>query len=479
MISTSSSPAAGSPGTEAAPNVPSPAHKQHNHNHTHQHHQQQQQQQLDDPSQAHHSLSQPPPGLLNTGYHDEICSHLYNNGFIRGLYADLIVHLQTAGTGSPGLDGSSGVVIFKLHKIIAIRSPYFAHLLAEMEDNAANGGPDMQGIINLTIPAHDPNLTPEGFSIALASLYASYSQSLLVDQSTAGTPQRSALLRSVLCAATLLHLAPLAALATAQIKADVSRDTVLDYCLYVSDPAFAHAYGQHTSMELREAVLVYLTKGVVHDVCHQHGVANVWADREAEPYKDLVATFSKLPFEWLKKVVESRGFKVPSDLDRYQFAKEVVAIRQRARTAAAPNAQPQTTASMLLAGEENVLLAFGTTDRTGVTIVRKAVRHHHHHHHNHNNHLQHHPGQHAHHHQHSQQQHQSSHHANVLSNGQYHNGPYPNGSSPPSPPNPAASSASQGLHGMPPPVSASQQHVNGRGMVGVYPGERRVWKAGH
>ncbi|KAJ3163111.1 hypothetical protein HDU86_002280 [Geranomyces michiganensis] len=460
MISTTTS-GAGSPGAEASP-------KNQQQQHPHQQHQQ-----LDDQSQAHHSYSLSPPGLSTSGYHDEICSHLYNNGYIRGLYADLIVHLQTANVGSPNLDGSSGVVLFKLHKIMAIRSPHFAHLLAEMEEtNSANGGSDMHGVITLTIPAHDPNLTPEGFSIALSSLYASYPHSLLLDQSNAGTPQRSALLRSVLCSANLLQLGPLAALATAQIRADVSRETVLDYCLYVSDPAFSHAYGQHTAMELREAVLVYLTKGVVHDVCHQHGVVNVWADREAEPYKDLVATFSKLPFEWLKKVVESRGFKVPSDLDRYQFAKEVVSIRQRARTAATPNAQPQTTASMLLAGEENVLLAFGTTDRTGVTIVRKAVRHHHHNH----NHLQHHSNQH--HHLHNQHQ---QHHANGLSNGQYHSGPYPNGSSPPSPPNPASSSVSQGLHGMPPPPpsSASQHSVNGRGMVGGYPGERRVWKAGH
>ncbi|TPX58623.1 hypothetical protein PhCBS80983_g03002 [Powellomyces hirtus] len=426
MISASSSPLLDSPAAETAPIIS-----------------RSQQDHTDDSSQ------QQQQGLLNSGYHDEICHHLYHNGYIRGLYADLIVHLQT-NAGSPSLDGTGGVVLFKLHRIMAIRSPYFAHLLAEMEEaNASNSGSEFQPVVTLTIPAHDPNLTPEGFSIALSGLYASYPQALLTDPSSSASnnQQRSTLLRSVLCAATLLQLHQLAALATAQIKQDISRATVLEYCHFVSQPDFQLNYGHHTAMELREAVLIYLTKGVVQDVCDQHGIAAVWSDRDGAAYRDLVATFAKLPFEWLKKVVESRAFKVPGEMDRFQFAKEIVATRQRARTSSSPNSPPASMATLLLAGEENVLLAFGSKDRTGVTIVRKAPRHHHHHNHHHHN--------------------SNLYHFN-------HSGASQNGSTPPSPPN---SSTQQLLHNIAPhPMSG---HNSARGMAGGYPGERRVWKASH
>lgn len=169
-----------------------------------------------------------------------------------------------------------------------------------------------QPIVSLTIPAHDPNLTPDGLSIAFGHLYASYPHSLLA--STDGAPgHRSALLRSVLCAANLLQLSDLASLATEQIKADISRTTVLEYCLYVSQSEFGGSYGSF-SQEIREAVLNYLTKGVVKDAAEQFGP--IWGNREGEAYKELVRTFAELPFEWLKKVVESKSFEVPGEMER-------------------------------------------------------------------------------------------------------------------------------------------------------------------
>ncbi|KNC99053.1 uncharacterized protein SPPG_06004 [Spizellomyces punctatus DAOM BR117] len=295
--------------------------------------------------------------VQHPSYHDIICSHLYHNGYLQGLYADLIIRLQNVHPAVNGVSGGSPLdgILFKLHRIIAIRSPYLSSLLQDME---ANG--EYQPIVSLTLPTHDPNLTADGLSIAFGHLYASYPHSLLA--STDGAPgQRSALLRSVLCAANLLQLGDLANIAADQIKADITRGTVMDYCHFISQPEYGGSYGNF-AQEIREAVLNYLYKGVVRDVAEQFGP--IWGNREGEAYRELVRTFAELPFEWLKKVVESKSFEVPGDMERFAFAKEIISLRQR-------NKAPSST---LLAGEENVLLAFGSKERTGVTIVRKAVR---------------------------------------------------------------------------------------------------------
>jgi predicted metalloprotease with PDZ domain len=61
--------------------------------------------------------------------HDVICSHLYQNGYLKGLYADLIVRMQFQGKSKSSIDG----IMFKLHRIIAIRSPFLQKLLSDQE----------------------------------------------------------------------------------------------------------------------------------------------------------------------------------------------------------------------------------------------------------------------------------------------------------------------------------------------------------
>ncbi|KAJ3089864.1 hypothetical protein HK102_005287 [Quaeritorhiza haematococci] len=302
-----------------------------------------------------------PPSTSGPTYHDVICSHLYHNGFGQGLYSDMLLRIQSphGSTGSlkhqPIPDGTA----FKLHRIIAIRSPYLASLLQELEMN----GDGFTHSLDITIPVNDPNITTEGLSIALGHLYASFSHALLTTPSP--TPNhRSVMLRSVLAASNLLHLADLASFATELIKGDVSRMTVLEYCLFVNQHEWGGNYGSW-SQEIRDAVFGYLCKGVVRELAEKIGP--IWGMREGESYKELVKIFADLPFEWLKKVVESKLFEVPSDMERYYFAKEVIALRSR-------NQPP---ASTLIAGEENVLLAFGANKpgtSGGVTIVRKAPK---------------------------------------------------------------------------------------------------------
>ncbi|KAJ3099589.1 hypothetical protein HDU97_002937 [Phlyctochytrium planicorne] len=303
--------------------------------------------------------------------HDLLASHLYHIGFAQGTYSDLHLRIQVVQNQQPNgvlghygnsanlqvLDGAT----FKLHKIIAIRSPMLASLLQDAEMRGENYGNPTELILAIA----DPNLTGEGLGIAFGHLYASYSHNILSGGHTGNLAQRALLLRGVLAAANLLHLGDLANLATDLIRNDISRATVIDYCLFVSQPEFS--YGSW-SAEVRDAVFAYLSRGIVRELAER---GPIWGNKESEQYKELVGAFSELPFEWLKRVIESKdSFEVPSDMERFGFAKDVIALRAKNKGAG----------SNLLAGEENVLLAFGTNKpgQSGVTIVRKAPKNSHH-----------------------------------------------------------------------------------------------------
>ncbi|KAJ3121278.1 hypothetical protein HK098_003817 [Nowakowskiella sp. JEL0407] len=301
------------------------------------------------------SLASPP-----MTYHDVICTHLYNIGFVSGIYSDFTLRIQPTNSNSSNYipEGTA----FKLHRIIVSRSPYLSSLLSDAEMRG-DGSFRYAVPLDLTIPVGDPNLTAEGLSIALGHLYASFSLNTLT-QVTSPTPgHRSAFLRSVLAAANLLHLVDLAQLATNLIKSDISRNTVIDYCLFANQPEWGGNYAQF-SQEIRDAVFGYLCRGVVRELSDKIGP--VWSSREGESYKELVKLFAELPFEWLKKVAESKAFEVPSDMERYYFSKEIIQLRASTKNSQSP----------LVAGEENVLISFGAhkTGASGVTILRKATK---------------------------------------------------------------------------------------------------------
>ena len=81
----------------------------------------------------------------------------------------------------------------------------------------------------------------------------------------------------------------------------------------------------------------------------------IWGHPQEQGYRQLVSTFSQLPFDWIKQIIESSDFQVPSEMERFSFAKEVIKSR-KSKT-----------------HEENVLLAFGGKG-SGVTFVRKPFK---------------------------------------------------------------------------------------------------------
>ncbi|KAI8621799.1 hypothetical protein BC830DRAFT_73346 [Chytriomyces sp. MP71] len=249
--------------------------------------------------------------------------------------------------------------------------------------------------MELLLPVSDPNITTEGLSIAFGHLYADYSHSILTNtlSNAATTPeQRLSLLKGVLSASCLLHLNNLATLAAELIKNDISRTTLAEYCAFVTQQTESVAPGTPSSasnangspqqqqqlppssswvLEIRDAIFGFLCKGLVREISERRN-ALIWGNKGSDAYKELVAAFAELPFEWLKKVVEGREFEVPNDMERFTFAKEVVALRARRHRALKPGST-----NSLVAGEENVLLAFGgpkAGGSSGVTIVRKAPK---------------------------------------------------------------------------------------------------------
>lgn len=253
-------------------------------------------------------------------HNDIICSSLYSNGYVKGLYSDLILRIHSTNLTMDGIH-------FKIHKLLALKSPLLAsYLTGESE-------------IHLTL--NDNNLTPEGLGIAIGHLYASYSSSILVS-SLSGSSEiaRAKLLKSVLSAASVLRLADLQHLVTSLITADICMENVLEYVDL-----------EEISADISIKIFEFLTRGVFSKL------ENAW-DKSKENHNVLVSLFAKLPFELLKKVVESKEFQVPSDMERFSFAKRVVSVRSEEK---------------LSTSEENVLLSFGLKEsKSGVTLVRKA-----------------------------------------------------------------------------------------------------------
>jgi hypothetical protein len=250
---------------------------------------------------------------VSPSHNDIICSHLYNNGYINGLYSDLILRISCP--SMPAMDG----VLFKLHRLLAMRSPLLASMLQDYEKLSSShhtSGASPVHPVSLTLTITDPHITPEGLGIAMGHLYASYSASLLKSNRVIGA-ERATVLTSVLCSASLLRLADLAHIATQLMKQELNVQTARSLAMFVSHPE-SDKYGSAIT-ELRETVHAFLTRGILQTL------TNPW-DKEGDDYQLLVQVFSSLPFEWLKKIVESEEFQVPSNMERWDLSSYFMAL---------------------------------------------------------------------------------------------------------------------------------------------------------
>lgn len=68
--------------------------------------------------------------------------------------------------------------------------------------------------------------------------------------------------------------------------------------------------------DLKNVVIDFLFQRLTQEIILLHG--EVWELKTGEGYQVLLEIMSRLPFEWIKKILESTSFSVPSDRERYK-----------------------------------------------------------------------------------------------------------------------------------------------------------------
>jgi hypothetical protein len=140
----------------------------------------------------------------------------------------------------------------------------------------------------------DENITRDAFEIALGRLYGRLDEIILPSQ-----------VLNLLATASFLGLQDLCEMCVEVILRDIKEDTVVHYLTF----ATSHFYGAH-SEKITESCFTYLC-------------------REGYDNLRLKPAFLTLPAEWLKRVIESDAFWVPSEYERYLFARNIVSKRRK------------------------------------------------------------------------------------------------------------------------------------------------------
>jgi len=273
-------------------------------------------------------------------HNEEIVNHLYHAGFQTGNYADTVLHVHQNS--------------YRLHAIILSRSPFLAHL---MSTSPQSGG---QRAIYVHLE-QEPEVTQEGFAIALGYLYSSVSLSLI-------RPENA---RAVLAAGCLLGgMDELCGYSYEACRQSITVDTIGGWVEFIdatSDGSVGpnvpstSVFGQY-AQRLRDEVFNFLVVTLpssleIHQPSSPTPVDSP-SSHSASGRGLLLQIYSRIPFEMFKAAVESPIFQIGSDQARFKFAKEAIDIRKRGVARA-------------MGAEETVVLAFGNVGGSAVHITRK------------------------------------------------------------------------------------------------------------
>ncbi|KAF9218304.1 hypothetical protein BS17DRAFT_791737 [Gyrodon lividus] len=284
-------------------------------------------------------------GYSHTPYqmhNEDIVNHLYHAGFQTGHYADTILHVHQNS--------------YRLHAIILSRSPLLAHL---MSTSPQTGG---QRVIYVQLD-HEPEVTQEGFAIALGYLYSSVSISLI-------RPENA---RGVLAAGCLLGgMDDLCGYAYEACRQSISVETITEWLEFVDSiplssdelltPQQPRSVFAQYARKLREDVLHFFVVTLPNTLeVYSSGVSESGSSQGHTGRDTLLQIFSRVPFDMFKAAVESPTFQIGSDQCRFKFAKDAIELRKGgiARGHGA---------------EETVVLAFGGghMGESAVHITRKV-----------------------------------------------------------------------------------------------------------
>lgn len=270
-------------------------------------------------------------------HNEEIVNHLYHSGFQTGNYADTILHVHQN--------------IYRLHAIILSRSPYLVHLMSTSPQAAG------QRVIYVHLE-QEPEVTQEGFAIALGYLYSSVSLNLI----------HSSNARGVLAAGCLLGgMDDLCQYAYEACQRSIRPDTINEWLNFINSSPSAEGaaapeipptsvFGSY-AQRLRNDILTFLVVTLPAILDIPPGDVSPQPERGRNM---MLQVFSRVPFDLFKAAIESPAFQIGSDRARFQFAKDAIELRKLnvARSGGA---------------EETVVLAFGggTSDGSAVHVTRK------------------------------------------------------------------------------------------------------------
>ncbi|KAJ7470609.1 hypothetical protein FB451DRAFT_345039 [Mycena latifolia] len=291
-------------------------------------------------------------------FNADIVDHLYHAGFQTGNYADTVLVSPThreyrrrfTGTALVQHVHQSHGVTYRLHAIILSRSPFLAHLMSTSPQG--NG----QRIIYVHLE-RDPEVTQEGFAIALGYLYSSASLGLIHEKNC----------RAVLASAHLLGgMDELCTYAYDACRRSISVDTIGEWLQFVAtvpspsdgtstpDLTQTSIFGPY-GPRLRDDVLNFLIVTLPQSLDIQPDSSSSKSGVNGRDI--LLQILSRVPFDIFKTAVESPTFEIGSDQNRFKFAKDAIELRKRGISRGA---------------EETVVLSnFGSA----VYITRKMRKH--------------------------------------------------------------------------------------------------------
>ncbi|KAH9923931.1 uncharacterized protein BXZ73DRAFT_50772 [Epithele typhae] len=296
-----------------------------------------------------------PPSIYEA-HNGDIINHLFHAGFQTGNYSDTLLHVRAT--------------VYRLHALILSRSPYLAHLMSTT--------PQTSNQCNIYVNLdHEPEVTDEGFHLALAYLYSSAALANV-------RPENA---RSVLAAACFLgRMDDLCDYAYEMCRMSITLDSLPSWLEFLdsvappsSDGSSTPVVDQHKHMRmavfgpyaqrLRDDIFNFLVVRLptlvnfggqatpaTPTTPHPDG-SSAPADTGRET---LLQVHARVPFELFKAAVESPSFNLGSTHARFKFAKDAIELRKQ---------------GIARGAEETVVLAFGgSTQSTGVLVTRKMRR---------------------------------------------------------------------------------------------------------
>lgn len=244
---------------------------------------------------------------------------------------------------------------YRLHRILLVRSPFFERLLRDQADGSTST------TTSIDLPIDDPTLpgnpiTSEALSICFAYLY--------------GAPVFSHIktgnAHAVLACAHRLELTTLCELCTGFMVKTLAPDTVAACVDFVAGNGSGASLGVYTAQ---------LRQGCLDVLCAQLPAGKpaavfdtTTADAAAEEQRQiLVAAFERLPFAWIKEIIETK-LVGPSEFEKFTFAKLLIERRKRVARASV------TTGAPTAATNETVVLLFDQDAKGRVSLAEQLVK---------------------------------------------------------------------------------------------------------